>query len=209
MAKVVGIGTGISGKVGNVQYKTVKGMQIIQTKSTPINRQSSSQFVNRTVFGQLNDLFKPLVFSIIKPFWNPSVIGKRSGWSVCLSENQKLQSGSVLDYSKIILTLGTLPSETITFFNYVPVSGTAIITWTSVGSEGSHPGDRLSIFIYDVSTGNWYHPTTRETRGTAPAIVIIPKNLLKSNLRCYIFFRYLDPVSDKLISHSNSTYKSG
>ena len=322
MAKVVGIGTGISGKVGNVQYKTVKGQQIIQTKATPLNRQSNSQTSNRSIFTQLNDLFKPLSKTLIKRFWNPFVIGKRSGWSVCLSVNQKFQSeaislgpeiitnggfavdstwikgtgwdidvtypgkahcngsqpstsylwqtipvstinksflisftvsnylaskihiglgghtwglwhtsngvfieivnvippgedfhfylgasiyfiGSVdnvscreilpfkddsIDYSKLLITQGSLPGERILSCIYTALTGTLVITWADFGFEGSAPKDFAMLCGYDIINNKFFFSDGFALRSDETESVILPAGLSPSNVYAYLFF---------------------
>lgn len=205
MAKIVGIGTGISGKVGNVQYKTVKGMQLLQTKSTPKLSRTPEQLSNRSIFSQLNSIFKPLSGSLIKDYWNPFVIGKRSGWSEILSFNLKLQDSPIFDISKLQVSRGSLPGEICTSAKYNSKLGACQVSWITSHPAGSNLSDRSHCFYYDISTFKWYSSISPSIRSSNLIWFSISPGLDLLNLRCFLFFStgIISTASKKSVSISS------
>ena len=204
MAKIVGVGTGFSGKVGNLKYRTVKGIQIVQSMSIPHNPKTSKQLSNRSVFSQLNTLFKPLSGTLIKDFWNPFVIGKRSGWSVLISENLKIFSSIDFDFEKLIITKGSLPGEISTVSKYDSRFGACQVWWSILEPAGSDPLDYAQVLYYDKLHNKWYSFQGSSFRSTGLIFFSIPPDLDAREILSYLFFfsGKLSPKSVKSVSNS-------
>lgn len=194
MAKIVGIGTGFSGKVGNLVYQHKKGSQVVKTLYKPTDKKTKDQVIKRSIFSDLNTIFKPLAPSLIKEFWNPYVIGKRSGWSEILSANQKLQTGSNIDFSKLLISHGSLPGENIDVCTLNGKTGNIRVTWVGSHSAGSTGDDFAKLLIYSSPLNLWFSSDGTDVRSDESIDVPFPAGDLVPLPFCYLFF-FLTPYT--------------
>lgn len=184
MAKIIGVGTGWKGKVGNYLFQTWKGIQTVKTMFIPSNPQSAGQTTNRTAFNEVVQTFKALVSTLVTYFWNPFATSKQTGWGNLIGANQLVQAGGVFDPDNLILSQGSLPAQEIDGASYLGDEVT--IDWTENTEAGASSDDIMFGAVYNTATRKWHFDTTGQTRGLLSTIVITETGLTVSDLKAFL-----------------------
>jgi hypothetical protein len=147
MAKMIGAGTYIKGKVGNFIYCTFKGIQVVKTMFVPENPHSESQTRQRTKFAILVKLGKKIVMDVIRPVWNQIAPSGSTGWAEFLKQNLLLQTEQDFDFSKLLFSKGTLNTLRVTGSQYDSLTGITVFNWDASNPIGHQANDSINIIV--------------------------------------------------------------
>lgn len=205
MAKVIGVFTGIKGKVGNVVFATWKGIQVMKTRVTPDNPQLPGQVRVRTLFAALIAVFKPALYSIVRVAWEPFAEPGKSGWGNCIGANQKKMAAGAIDYAELIVSKGSLGGEPIVTATYDTATGETITTWTDSGQMDTTPEDVAIMITLDAKNLRWWIFTA--ARGDETATDTIDAALDPEFVFCYLLFCTPEYTADLIETISNNSTK--
>lgn len=206
MAVMKGVFHYIKGKIGNMIYCTWHGEQVIKTAFIPANPQSESQTQHRTIFLFLIELGKLIFDDLIIIIWNPFRRLDTTGWSNFLKENLLVQTGTVIDYSKFILSKGSIfPLEILTSV-YNTATGDCVITFSSTDINNQNLTDYVGAFFIESDTDKSYFNmdlTVQLKDGTITITCVT--GFTAANCHSYIFL--VNKAGSVVLEVSNSTYK--
>lgn len=206
MAKITGCMTGWKGKAGNLVFSMWKGIQCVKTRVIPHNPKTASQIKTRTVFSSIVRVLRPEAIKFIRPFWNPFVGDKSSGWANCIKENML-----ILDYpfnlNNFIFSKGILEPLHNLAATYNPLNGLLSISWITTSLLNGLGSDHISIILVleDDEEVQFDEIDTSE-RDDEGFNVTIPLGLTASNLHLYVLTSKEIPNLTELTLVSNSQH---
>jgi len=205
MAKMIGVFSHIKGKIGNIIYQTWRGVQVIKTMFIPANPQSSGQTEHRDIFLFLVTLGSLIFDDIIDAIWVPFRRKNSSGWSNWLKANLLPQTGSAIDYSKFVLSKGSVFPTNITSAVYTTGTGACVITFPTTAINNQLSGDFVGAFVIDdVSDKSFYNMALNAQRGDGSITVTCLSGYTPANCHAYLFF--VRKVGSVVTKVSNSSY---
>ena len=164
-----GILGGFNGKVGTVIGSSWKGITYMRGQAQHVkNPRTAGQIYSRTAFKAVSAALSPISSTLRITFAQGS--GKMTPYNRAVSENYKKaivdQDGTpVVDYSKLILSKGTLSSFKHLMIEDMNENGfyyvSTIVEYME--EEGDFPEfDGLIFFIYDVADNVWFSAIIKE-----------------------------------------------
>ena len=164
-----GILGGFNGKVGTVIGSSWKGITYMRGQSQHVkNPRTAGQIYSRTAFKAVSAALSPIASTLRLTFAKSA--GKMSAFNKAVSENYKKaivdQDGTpVVDYSKLILSKGTLSSFKHLMIEDMDENGfyyvSTIVEY--IEEESDFPEfDGLIFFIYDVADNVWFSAVIKE-----------------------------------------------
>jgi len=140
-----------SGTVGTVVGSSWKGIKYMRSKPTLKNRVASDkQSQQRTKWAMAGELFKPLT-KLIRTTFN-GVAGNMSAINKAVQYALKnaitgTAPNFTIDYSKVLISQGTLPNESDA--QATAAAGAVTFTWTNTSGNGlSSPNDKAILVVY-------------------------------------------------------------
>ena len=164
-----GILGGFNGKVGTVVGSSWKGITYMRGQAQHVkNPRTAGQIYSRTAFKAVSAALSPIASTLRLTFAKSA--GKMSAFNKAVSENYKKaivdQDGTpVVDYSKLILSKGTLSSFKHLMIEDMDGDGFYYVSsiLDVIDEEGTYPEfDGLIIFIYDVADNVWFSAIIKE-----------------------------------------------
>jgi hypothetical protein len=208
MAKIQGVFTGWKGKVGNVVYAMWKGIQVAKTRVIPYNPQSAAQTVQRSLFATLVSIGRGILTDIIQVFWDPFVGSQTSGWAEWLSKNLLLLSGSAIDYSGMVFSLGSLYATDVVSGVYTTGTGVCVISFDTSAVNNQSVDDKAYAIVFDSSDGKFYYNTAGTVKRSDGSLTVsCPTGLAATNLECYLWFAQGNLSAGGIVS--DSQHKTG
>ena len=154
-----GILGGFNGKVGTVIGSSWKGITYMRGQSQHVkNPRTAGQIYSRTAFKAVSAALSPIASTLRLTFAKSA--GKMSGYNKAVSVNLKKaivnQDGEpVVDYSKLILSKGTLTP--FDYLNIDDMSENGHYYLSTVNNDNSQVDyEGLIFFIYDPTEGTWF-----------------------------------------------------
>ena len=160
-----GILGGFNGKVGTVIGSSWKGITYMRGQSQHVkNPRTAGQIYSRTAFKAVSAALSPIASTLRLTFAKSA--GKMSAFNKAVSENYKKaivdQDGTpVVDYSKLILSQGTLKAFRSLFIEDYSGNGNYYVS-TIMDLSQLPEFDGLIFFIYDVEDGIWFSGVIKE-----------------------------------------------
>ena len=158
-----GILGGFNGKVGTVVGSSWKGTAYMRGRAQHIkNPRTAGQIYQRNAMKAIALALRPIASTLSLTFAKSA--GKMSGYNKAVSVNYHAavvnQEGTpVVDYSKLILSKGTLSSFKHLMIEDMNENGFYYVSTIleTMDEEGTYPEfDGLIIFIYDVADNVWF-----------------------------------------------------
>lgn len=200
-----GILGGFSGQVGTVVGSSWKGIAYMRGRAQHVkNPRTAGQIYSRTAFKAVSAALSPISSMLRLTFAQGS--GKMSPYNRAVSENYKKavvdQDGTpVVDYSKLILSKGTLSSfkhlmiEDMDGDGFYYVSSIVDV----IDEEGTYPEfDGLIIFIYDVADNVWFSAVIKEHFHVGETIEFTGGMPLSSEKEYLAYACTYDPANGKV-----------
>ena len=164
-----GILGGFNGKVGTVVGSSWKGITYMRGQAQHVKKpRTAGQIYSRTAFKAVSAALSPIASTLRLTFAKSA--GKMSAFNKAVSENYKKaivdQDGTpVVDYSKLILSKGTLSSFKHLMIEDMNENGfyyvSTIVEY--IEEESDFPEfDGLIFFIYDVEDNVWFSAIIKE-----------------------------------------------
>jgi len=153
MAKIVGVFTGITGKVGNTIFQMMNGVQIMKTFVIPANPQSSGQTAQRGVFSAIIAGFKGIASGVIDLFWNPFTTGNKTGWGNFISRNLISMGKVAFDITDAVLTHGSLEDLGTIAGEYDTATGECDVEWEDLEYVNGNSADEVNGVVFDTDSG--------------------------------------------------------
>ena len=154
-----GILGGFNGKVGTVIGSSWKGITYMRGQSQHVkNPRTAGQIYSRTAFKAVSAALSPIASTLRLTFAKSA--GKMSAFNKAVSENYKKaivdQDGTpVVDYSKLILSKGTL--HPFDYLNIDDMSENGRYYLSVINSDNSQVDyEGLIFFIYDPTEDTWF-----------------------------------------------------
>ena len=154
-----GILGGFNGKVGTVVGSSWKGISYMRGQAQHVkNPRTAGQIYSRTAFKAVSAALSPIASTLRLTFAKSA--GKMSAFNKAVSENYKKaivdQDGTpVVDYSKLILSKGTL--HPFDYLNIDDMSENGRYYLSVINSDNSQVDyEGLIFFIYDPTEGSWF-----------------------------------------------------
>ena len=160
-----GILGGFNGKVGTVVGSSWKGISYMRGRAQHVkNPRTAGQIYSRTAFKAVSAALSPISSTLRITFAQGS--GKMTPYNRAVSENYKKavvdQDGTpVVDYSKLILSKGTLKAFRSLFIEDYSGNGHYIVS-TIMDHSQLPEFDGLIFFIYDIEDGIWQTGVIKE-----------------------------------------------
>lgn len=205
MAKMIGVGTYIKGKVGNYIYCTFKGIQVVKTMFVPENPQSEGQTRQRTKFAILVQLGKKIVMDVIRPVWNQLAPAGSTGWAEFLKQNLLLQTEQDFDFSKLLFSKGTLNTLRVTDSQYDSLTGTTVFNWDASNPVGLQATDFINIIVINKNATKVAVFLEAGNFDEQSAQVMFERGLELSDV---VIFGYVSRVEGENILYSDSVSSS-
>lgn len=206
MGKMVGVQTGITGKVGAIIYQVNKGMQILKTMAIPENPRTPSQVTVRGVFSDIVASFKNLATQWIRHLWNPFTIGNAQGWGDFIGANID-HMGLVFDGGDAVLSKGSLEGVADLAATYDTATGAIEVTWDGTIFTNGLAGDLFNFCVYNADTKQIIlQGFSTDTRADDASSAVGPTGLTADDLTLYACFANsaVATVPPSLISDSQS-----
>ena len=154
-----GILGGFNGKVGTVIGSSWKGITYMRGQSQHVkNPRTAGQIYSRTAFKAVSAALSPIASTLRLTFAKSA--GKMSAFNKAVSENYKkaivdLDGTPVVDYSKLILSKGTL--HPFDYLNIDDMSENGRYYLSVINSDNSQVDyEGLIFFIYDPIEDTWF-----------------------------------------------------
>lgn len=154
-----GILGGFNGKVGTVIGSSWKGITYMRGRAQHVkNPRTAGQVYSRTAFKAVSAALSPIASTLRLTFAKSA--GKMSAFNKAVSENYKKaivdQDGTpVVDYSKLILSKGTL--HPFDYLNINDMSENGHYYLSTVNNDNSQVDyEGLIFFIYDPTESSWF-----------------------------------------------------
>lgn len=202
MGKIVnGILGGVSGKVAGVVGGSWKGVKYIRGYAIPANPNTAAQQTQRGKMSASVYWAKRLLTTIIQVYWNP-FCSSMSGFN-CFVKNNLLNAFTTADYSKLIMSAGTLEGDSLDSAEYDTATGA--FTYANAGSPlGNGLGTDIAVIVVLDTEHGVAHVNddyfAREDGGNSFNIF---QGLDATKLKAYLFFRR---GSGSTLEVSNSSY---
>ena len=205
MAKMKGVFTSISGRVGNTIYCKSGPNQIIKTAFIPGNPKTKAQTTDRNLFASLNSEFKILNDELVQPFWKPFMTASHKAWSSFLSAN-KNNMFNTFDLTKVILTKGSLETVPINYVAFDETAKTLDVNWNSNTLTNGKSTDDVSLVVFDHDSNILlYYNLKCAFRSDSHFLITLLDAFTGYNLSVYAFAS-VDSASGLTIAQvSNST----
>lgn len=188
MGKMVGVHTGITGKIGAFIYQVNKGMQIIKTMAIPENPRTPSQVTVRVVFSDIVASFKNLATQWIRHLWNPFTIGNAQGWGDFIGANID-HMGTTFDGADAILSKGSLEGVADLAGTYDTATGAIEVTWDGTIFTNGLATDLFNFCVYDADTKQIIlQGFSTDTRVDEASSIVGPTGLTADTLTLYACF---------------------
>lgn len=184
--KMVGVWTGVTGKVGAQIFQMVNGIQIVKTFAIPTNPKTEDQQANRSVFSDIVERFKVLAVGFVSPFWTPfAAVGKR-GWGNFIGAN-KLAMGKVeFKIADAVMSRGTLEGITDLEATYDTGTGEMIIAWDGSVVTNGKATDPMHFVVYDDENDQIaLYALNEDTREDESATVTLHEGLTAAELHVF------------------------
>ena len=154
VAKMNGVFTGISGKVGNTVFCHNNGKQIIKTGYGPSGLPSSGQTADRSIFSQVIDNFKILSTSFLPRFFTRSTRAGLSDWQRLVSFVKSSMGSS---YSLLDTTIidGRLENLGFVRAGFSTADDEIEISWSAYPISNGWSDDSVNCIIFDSNTGKF------------------------------------------------------
>jgi len=204
MAKIQGAFGQIRGKAGPWIFQMNKGAQILKEFAVPDNPQSSEQTTNRSKFASLVSRYAPMASDMIKPVWQPTLVGNQQSWGNFIGHNMLIAT-SVSEPDDCIVAYGSLEGIADLAAVYTTGTGDLSITWTGDIFGNGSAGDYVNVAVYDssedkiVAFGN-----TGDTREDENSTFSCKPGLTAGNLTVYLFLTKEELGSGEITSVSTS-----
>lgn len=206
MAKITGALTGWKGKVGNLVFCMWKGIQVVKSRTIPVDKRSPNQLECRTVFSSVVKILRYEAIKFIRPFWNPFVTEHQSGWGNCISKNM-LEQNNVFDISKLIFSSGLLEPLLNLSATYNSVTGHLIITWITSSFSNGLGSDHVSfICVLEDDEEVQFDEIDAAERDDESIDSTLPANLVASNIHIFLLTSKENPATTLLSLVSNSQH---
>ena len=164
-----GILGGFNGKVGTVIGSSWKGITYMKGRAQHVkNPRTAGQIYQRNAMKAIALALRPIASTLSLTFAKSA--GKMSGYNKAVSVNLKKaivnQDGEpVVDYSKLILSKGNLPSFKHLYIDDMNYNGKYYVS--TIIDAGEDPDnypefDGLIFFIYDLTDGVWFSGVMKE-----------------------------------------------
>ena len=200
-----GILGGFNGKVGTVVGSSWKGISYMRGQAQHVkNPRTAGQIYSRTAFKAVSAALSPISSTLRITFAQGS--GKMTPYNRAVSENYKKaivdQDGTpVVDYSKLILSKGTLSSFKHLMIEDMNENGfyyvSTIVEYME--EEGDFPEfDGLIFFIYDVADNVWFSAVIKEHYHVGETLEFTGGMPLYGDKEYLGFACTYDPASDKV-----------
>ena len=195
-----GILGGFNGKVGTVIGSSWKGITYMRGQSQHVkNPRTAGQIYSRTAFKAVSAALSPIASTLRLTFAKSA--GKMSAFNKAVSENYKKaivdQDGTpVVDYSKLILSKGTL--HPFDYLNIDDMSENGRYYLSVINSDNSQVDyEGLIFFIYDPTEGSWFTGVIKQHFHTGETLEFngVP---LYSDQEYLAFACAYDPASGKV-----------
>lgn len=200
-----GILGGFSGQVGTVVGSSWKGIAYMRGKAQHVkNPRTAGQTYHRDAIKAVTMALRPITSTLRLTF--AEYAKKMSAFNKAVSLNYKEalvnQDGTpVVDYSKLILSQGTLSSfkhlmiEDMNGDGFYYVSSIVDV----IDEEGTYPEfDGLIIFIYDVADNVWFSAIIKEHFHVGETIEITGGMPLSNEKEYLAFACTYDPATGKV-----------
>ena len=198
-----GILGGFSGKVGTVIGSSWKGTAYMRGQANHVrNPQTAGQIYSRAAFKAVSAALRPIASTLALTFAKSS--GKMSGFNKATQINYHEaiidDNGTpIVDYSKLILSKGTLSSFKHLMIEDMDSNGRYYVSTITEFEEEDYPEfDGLIIYIYDVADNVWFSAIIKEHFHVGETIEFTGGMPLSSEKEYLAFACTYDPATGKV-----------
>jgi hypothetical protein len=147
MAKMKGVFSNISGRVGTVTFSSTRNGQIMKTPSIPRPGASTLQNIRRRDFYRLINFAKYLMLPVIIPHWSYITPKHKKAWNFFFKTNYPRIELS-FNPGLFLYSIGYLEQIRNANFSFNPSTFAFTLTWDSTCFFSGSQTDMVSIIIW-------------------------------------------------------------